>query len=76
MRHKATSRADAHRRGSAKADDGTRTRYLELGKLALYQVSYVRGEAKSTRGAAAAKRLGAGSSRGASAAQAAAQEPA
>ena len=24
------------------ADDGTRTRYLELGKLALYQVSYVR----------------------------------
>lgn len=25
-----------------KADDGTRTRYLELGKLALYQVSYVR----------------------------------
>ena len=27
---------------SPKADDGTRTRYLELGKLALYQVSYVR----------------------------------
>jgi hypothetical protein len=27
-----------------KADDGTRTRYLELGKLALYQVSYVRDE--------------------------------
>jgi hypothetical protein len=26
------------------ADDGTRTRYLELGKLALYQVSYVRAE--------------------------------
>ncbi len=26
----------------AKADDGSRTRYLELGKLALYQVSYVR----------------------------------
>ena len=25
-----------------RADDGTRTRYLELGKLALYQVSYVR----------------------------------
>jgi hypothetical protein len=25
-----------------KADDGSRTRYLELGKLALYQVSYVR----------------------------------
>jgi hypothetical protein len=24
------------------ADDGSRTRYLELGKLALYQVSYVR----------------------------------
>ena len=28
--------------GFLKADDGTRTRYLELGKLALYQVSYVR----------------------------------
>src|SRR4029077_20695951 len=28
--------------GSSRADDGTRTRYLELGKLALYQVSYVR----------------------------------
>jgi hypothetical protein len=28
------------------ADDGTRTRYLELGKLALYQVSYVRWEAR------------------------------
>jgi hypothetical protein len=27
-----------------RADDGTRTRYLELGKLALYQVSYVREE--------------------------------
>jgi hypothetical protein len=27
---------------STQADDGTRTRYLELGKLALYQVSYVR----------------------------------
>jgi hypothetical protein len=27
---------------SVRADDGTRTRYLELGKLALYQVSYVR----------------------------------
>jgi hypothetical protein len=26
----------------SKADDGSRTRYLELGKLALYQVSYVR----------------------------------
>jgi hypothetical protein len=26
------------------ADDGTRTRYLELGKLALYLVSYVREE--------------------------------
>ena len=30
---------------SREADDGTRTRYLELGKLALYQVSYVRSEA-------------------------------
>ena len=30
----------------SKADDGTRTRYLELGKLALYQVSYVRWEAR------------------------------
>ena len=29
-------------RVARKADDGTRTRYLELGKLALYQVSYVR----------------------------------
>ena len=28
--------------GRLQADDGTRTRYLELGKLALYQVSYVR----------------------------------
>jgi hypothetical protein len=28
--------------GPREADDGTRTRYLELGKLALYQVSYVR----------------------------------
>ena len=26
----------------SRADDGSRTRYLELGKLALYQVSYVR----------------------------------
>ena len=26
----------------SEADDGSRTRYLELGKLALYQVSYVR----------------------------------
>jgi hypothetical protein len=30
------------------ADDGTRTRYLELGKLALYQVSYIRVAAHST----------------------------
>jgi hypothetical protein len=29
-------------RPKVEADDGTRTRYLELGKLALYQVSYVR----------------------------------
>ena len=29
-------------RPAAEADDGTRTRYLELGKLALYQVSYIR----------------------------------
>jgi hypothetical protein len=29
---------------SPEADDGTRTRYLELGKLALYPVSYVREE--------------------------------
>jgi hypothetical protein len=28
-----------------KADDGSRTRDLELGKLALYQLSYVRSEA-------------------------------
>ena len=36
---------------SPKADDGTRTRYLELGKLALYQVSYVRegGHLRSNR---------------------------
>lgn len=26
----------------SQADDGTRTRYLQLGKLALYQVSYIR----------------------------------
>jgi hypothetical protein len=26
------------------ADDGTRTRYLQLGKLSLYPVSYVREE--------------------------------
>ena len=32
------------------ADDGSRTRYLELGKLALYQVSYVRGERILRRG--------------------------
>jgi hypothetical protein len=31
--------------GLEKADDGSRTRYLELGKLALYQVSYVRSQA-------------------------------
>jgi hypothetical protein len=30
------------------ADDGGRTRDLELGKLALYQLSYVRVEADST----------------------------
>jgi hypothetical protein len=29
---------------AAEADDGSRTRDLELGKLALYQLSYVRGE--------------------------------
>ena len=29
-------------RTGSEADDGNRTRYLELGKLALYQVSYVR----------------------------------
>jgi hypothetical protein len=28
--------------GSDEADDGSRTRDLELGKLALYQLSYVR----------------------------------
>ena len=34
---------EAKRRVSAgKADDGSRTRDLELGKLALYQLSYVR----------------------------------
>jgi hypothetical protein len=30
------------RRPDEKADDGSRTRDLELGKLALYQLSYVR----------------------------------
>jgi hypothetical protein len=29
-------------RGGRKADDGVRTRDLKLGKLALYQLSYVR----------------------------------
>ena len=28
--------------GSGRADDGLRTRDLQLGKLALYQLSYVR----------------------------------
>lgn len=34
----------ANRRRSAgeRAEDGTRTRYLQLGKLSLYQVSYFR----------------------------------
>jgi hypothetical protein len=32
------------------ADDGSRTRDLELGKLALYQLSYVRAVADSTAG--------------------------
>lgn len=31
--------------GGQKADDGSRTRDLELGKLALYQLSYVRSRA-------------------------------
>jgi hypothetical protein len=35
-----------------KADDGSRTRDLELGKLALYQLSYVRRVAKSRSSAA------------------------
>jgi hypothetical protein len=30
------------RKGNLEADDGSRTRDLELGKLALYQLSYVR----------------------------------
>ena len=33
------------------ADDGSRTRDLELGKLALYQLSYVRAGVDSTGGA-------------------------
>src|SRR3954454_20226949 len=32
-----------------RADDGSRTRDLELGKLALYQLSYVRSEPNSRR---------------------------
>jgi cytochrome c biogenesis protein CcmG/thiol:disulfide interchange protein DsbE len=45
------SRSDGTwRRHSTQADDGTRTRYLELGKLALYQVSYVRGRSILGRG--------------------------
>ena len=32
-----------------KADDGSRTRYLKLGKLALYQVSYVRRLGRNSR---------------------------
>ena len=39
------------------ADDGTRTRYLELGKLALYQVSYVRLDWEFYGGTAAARCL-------------------
>ena len=35
-----------------KADDGSRTRDLELGKLALYQLSYVRRVPKSKAGPA------------------------
>jgi hypothetical protein len=35
-------RLSLHAKGAFRADDGTRTRYLELGKLALYPVSYVR----------------------------------
>jgi hypothetical protein len=31
-----------NKRDPKKADDGSRTRDLELGKLALYQLSYVR----------------------------------
>jgi hypothetical protein len=39
-------RANAVRMGStAEADDGLRTRDLKLGKLALYQLSYVRSTA-------------------------------
>ncbi len=37
-----TSRREEEEEEEEEADDGTRTRYLELGKLALYQVSYVR----------------------------------
>jgi hypothetical protein len=44
------SRSAAHsrpRRSKAGAGDGLRTRYLDLGKVALYQVSYSRAEEKS-----------------------------
>jgi hypothetical protein len=38
-------RAPVHVEGEIeRADDGSRTRDLELGKLALYQLSYVRAE--------------------------------
>ena len=40
--------------GRREADDGSRTRDLELGKLALYQLSYVRAGADSTTGGAVA----------------------
>lgn len=36
--------------GTRKADDGGRTRDLKLGKLALYQLSYVRAGADSRGG--------------------------
>ncbi len=45
---------DRWRAPGRKADDGSRTRDLELGKLALYQLSYVRAGADSKAGGAAA----------------------
>ena len=40
------------------ADDGLRTRDLQLGKLALYQLSYVRKEANSSMPGAVLRRPG------------------
>ena len=42
MKPTTASAAPATARLSARADDGPRTRDLKLGKLALYQLSYVR----------------------------------